>query len=258
MDEKKHSLCFRFIKSSVRLFYPNTEVIGYENLGDEPCIIVGNHCQMHGPIVSELFFPDNYYTWCAGEMMQLKEVPPYAYMDFWSQKPGYIKWFYKLLSYVIAPLCVCIFNNARTIGVYRDIRLRNTFKESIEKLESGSSIVIFPEQAVEHNNIVYDFQEGFIDVARMYYKRSGKAVKFVPLYIAPALKKAYLGNAVEFNPTAAIAQERKRICGYLMDQITDIARSLPEHTVVPYMNISKKLYPSNIPNEDSTNENTGS
>lgn len=258
MDDNKQSLGFRFLKSLVRLFYPNTEIIGCENLSDESCIIVGNHAQMHGPLVSELFFPDSCHTWCAAEMMQLKEVPAYAYKDFWSQKPVYIKWFYKLLSYIIAPLCIFIFNNARTIGVYRDVRLRNTFRESIEKLESGSSVVIFPEHASPHNNIVYDFQDGFIDVARMYYKRRGKAVSFVPMYIAPALKKAYLGKAIRFDPNAPIDQERKRICNYLMTQITDIARSLPEHTVVPYMNISKKLYPSNISAEVTANENTGS
>jgi len=36
-----------------------------------------------------------------------------------------------------------------------------------------------------------------------------------------------------------------------MREITEIAVSLPEHTVVPYRNIPKKLYPSNIPKEES-------
>lgn len=34
-----------------------------------------------------------------------------------------------------------------------------------------------------------------------------------------------------------------------MDEITAVAEALPEHTVVPYRNIPKKDYPSNIPNE---------
>ena len=37
------------------------------------------------------------------------------------------------------------------------------------------------------------------------------------------------------------------IRGYLMDAVTDMACALPEHTVIPYRNIPKRYYPSNIP-----------
>ena len=40
-----------------------------------------------------------------------------------------------------------------------------------------------------------------------------------------------------------------RICRELMDAITQRACSLPEHRVVPYPNVPKKDYPSNIPQE---------
>ncbi|MBO5232089.1 MAG: hypothetical protein J6B88_05635 [Clostridia bacterium] len=84
--KQKRPWIFRVIKYLVRLFYPKTEVVGLQNMPDEPVVIVGNHTQMHGPIACELYFPENYYTWCAGQMMKLKEVPAYAYKDFWSQK----------------------------------------------------------------------------------------------------------------------------------------------------------------------------
>ena len=58
------------------------KVIGKENLPDEPCIIVGNHTLMNGPIACELYTPGKHYTWCNGEMMHLKEVPQYAFEDF--------------------------------------------------------------------------------------------------------------------------------------------------------------------------------
>lgn len=242
---KKKPWLFRAIKYLVRLFYPKTEVVGLENIPDEPVIIVGNHTQLHGPIACELYFPDNYYTWCAGQMMKLKEVPRYAYTDFWSQKSKITRPLFKLASYIIAPLSVVVFNNARTIAVYKDNRILSTFRESIAKLQSGNSIVIFPEQDKRYNNIIYDFQEGFVDVARLYYKRTGKELLLVPLYIAPKLKKMYLGKPIKFSADTPIEKERRRICDYLMQEITDIACSLPEHTVIPYRNIPKKYYPTN-------------
>ena len=183
--------------------------------------------------------------------MKLKEVPNYAFQDFWSQKPKWTHPWYILLSYIIAPLCYFVFTNANTIGVYRDTRIISTFKNTVHKLEAGTSVVVFPEHNQKYNNIIYDFQDRFIDVAKLYYKKTGKELQFVPLYIAPKRKQMHMGKPIRFNPSAPLDEERRRICRYLMDEITGLAVSLPEHTVVPYRNIPKKLYPSNIPKEES-------
>ncbi len=239
-------ICYRILFFFVKLFYPKTEIVGSENLPKEPCIIVGNHAQMHGPIVSELYLPGKHYTWCIAEMMHFKEVPAYAYQDFWSYKPKYIQWFYKILSYIIAPFSVCVFNNAHTIPVYHDKRVASTFKESLVRLNEGANVVIFPEHNVPRNHIICDFQEGFVEVARSYYKKTGQEISFVPMYLAPQLKKAYLGKPIRINMENSMKEERKRICECLMTQITEIACALPRHKVVPYNNVSKKDYQYNV------------
>ena len=256
MEEKKTSLLYKIIKGLVWFYYPKLEVVGAENLPEEPCIIVGNHTQMNGPICAELYCPGKHYTWCAGQMMHLRDVPKYAFRDFWSQKPKWTHPFYKLLSYIIAPLSVCVFNNANTIGVYHDTRIVGTFKNTIKRLQEGANIVIFPELDVKYNHILYEFQDKFIDVAKLYYKKTGQAIWFVPLYIAPRLKQMYLGKPIRYDPHEAMDIQRRNICDYLMREITDIACDLPEHTVVPYRNIPKKYYPSNIPKEE-THANPG-
>jgi hypothetical protein len=238
---------YRFAKWLVWLFYPKTAVVGTENLPKEPAIIVGNHAKMNGPIACELYFPGNSYTWCAGQMMHLKEVPDYAFQDFWSEKPKYIRWFYKLLSYIIAPLSVCVFTNANTIGVYHDTRVISTFKTTVTRLCEGANVVVFPEHDEPHNHIICQFQDRFIDIAKLYHKKTGKELHFVPMYLAPALKAMYLGKPIQFCAANPMDVERKRICDYLMEQVTEIACHLPEHKVVPYNNIPKKDYPSNIP-----------
>ena len=250
-------ICYRVIRFLVWVFYPRITVEGLENLPDESCIIVGNHTQMNGPICGELYFPGKRKIWCAHEMMYLKEVPAYAFQDFWSGKPKYIRWFYKVLSYIIAPICCCVFNNANTIPVFRDTRLLSTFKQTVAALDDGHNVIIFPECYEPHNHIVYQFQDRFIDVAKLYYKRTGKAVCFVPVYIAPKLKKMYLGKPIRFYPEEPIEQQREKICDYLMDAVTQIAVGLPLHTVVPYPNLPKKDYPLNIPKEADRHEKTG-
>ena len=235
-------IVFKLIRGLVKFFYGKTVIEGLGNIADNNTIIVANHSQMNGPIVCELYMPENCYIWCAGEMMNIKEVPAYAFNDFWSQKPKWTQPFYKLLSYIIAPISYCVFNNARTVAVYHDSRIVGTFRETVEMLKNGRNIIIFPEKDETRNNILNKFQENFVDVARLYYKRTGVELNFAPMYIAPYLKKAYIGNAIKYNSQNTPEEERKRISEYLADEITETARSLSEHTVVPYRNIPRSRY----------------
>ncbi len=238
-------LCYKPIYFLVKLFYHKIKVQGAENLPQKASIIVGNHTQMNGPICAEMYYPRPKKVWCAEQMMYLKEVPAYAYKDFWSNKPKVVSWFYKCLSYIIAPIAVCIFNNADTIPVYKDTRVIKTFKTTVKALSGEKDIIIFPECYDKYNHIVNDFQKNFIDVARLYYKKTGEKVPFVPFYVAPALKTVYIGKPTYFNPDAPIEEERERICEYLKEEITKIAAGLPLHKVVPYENKSKKEYKYN-------------
>ncbi len=245
MEKKKTSVLFKIIKGAIRLFYGKVEVVGLENLPEKNAILVGNHTQMNGPICGELFLPETCYIWCAGQMMKWDEVADYAFEDFWSKKPKWTQPFYKCFAYIITPLAVCVFNNARTIAVYKDMRIMGTFKDTIKMLQKGADVLIFPEKDEKHNNILYKFQENFVDVAKLYYKKNKTSLTFVPMYIAPKLRKMYIGKGVVFQPENDMNDERKRISDYLSDEITNIARELPLHTVIPYRNIPKKHYLTN-------------
>lgn len=249
-------LVYRVIRFLVKLFYPKTTVVGLANLPQEPCVVVGNHSQMHGPIACELYFPGDRAIWCTGEMMHMKDVPDYAFQDFWRNKPKSIRWFFRILSYIIAPLSVCIFTNAHTIGVYRDKRILSTYRDTLKRLKEGANIIIFPEHDAPYNSVLCDFQDGFVDVAKQYWKQTGKCLRFVPMYLAPALRTMYLGEPIAFCPDNSIKEERQRICTHLKEEISSIAYDLPKHRVVPYNNVSKKDYNYNIPG-GSTHEEVG-
>ena len=236
---------YRVVRGLVRLFYPKPRFQGLENLPRESCVIVANHAQMNGPIVGEVFFPGRRAVWCASEMMRLKEVPAYAFRDFWSQKPRWQLPFYRLLSWLIAPLSVAIFNNALTIPVYRDGRVIATMKQTVRALSEGTNIILFPEKDEKRNAVLYAFQEGFVDIARLYFRQTGRALRFVPVYVAPRLRLTAVGEPVEYCPDNAPEAERRRVCDALSERITDLARALPRHRVVPYRNIPRRDYPFN-------------
>ena len=249
MIKKLSHVVYRVVVFIARCLFPNPTLEGLENLREGACVIVGNHAQIYGPIAAQLYVPGNPLIWCAAEMMHLKEVPDYAYKDFWSIKPKATRWFYRLLSYIIAPLSVCIFNNAHCVGVYRDMRLTSTLRETLHSLQSGTSVVIFPEHGVAHNHIVCDFQEGFVNLGQLYARRTGEALRFVPMYVAPELGKLAFGAPVCYRPDENAEAERRRVCEALMDAITALAVAQPRHRVVPYLNLSRRQHPYNKPDE---------
>ncbi len=246
--EKKRSGLYKGAVFLVRKFYKKPELIGTENIPPKGAVLVGNHSKTNGPIISQLYLPGKNTTWCIGQIFDKKECRTYTYSDFWSKKPKAVRWFFKIVSAIIAAPLSNMINSADTIPVYHDSRLRSTFRAAVEGLTEGNN-VIFPEQNIPHNNIVYEFQDKFVDTAKYYYKKTGEKLVFVPMYIAPRLHKVVFGKPVEFNPDAPIADERKRICDYLMNEISETAYSLPRHTVVPYPNIPSSKYPQNIREE---------
>lgn len=241
MLKPKKKRLLNFLEGIVKIFYRKRKMIGEENIPEEPCILVGNHSQMHSPIATELFLK-NKLIWCDGPMMNRKEIPEYTSRVFWGNKPKSVKWFYKLLGHLMARPAAFVLGNADTIGVYRDARLITTFNDTVEALSKGINIVIFPENEFEFNEIVDNFNLKFVDVARLYYKATGKSVCFVPMYHAVKLKKIVYGKPIRFNPTMPNIEQRTVICDYLKEEITRIAKELPRHKVVPFNNVGKKNY----------------
>ena len=247
MSQKiKKPLLYSLIKKTVTLFYKKRAFEGLANIPEEPSIIVGNHSKTHGPIMSELYFPKKKYIWCIGQMMNMKEAPDYAFDDFWSKKPKWNRWIYRILSYLIAPIAAYIFNNADCIPVYKDMRLAKTYINTVRGLEEGRRIIIFPECHNPFNNIINDFQDRFVDVAKLYHKRTGKNLAFVPMYHAVKLKKVVFGKPVFYDPDVPIEEQRKLIINYLQTNITSLAKGLPKHFVVPYENVKKRSYVTNL------------
>lgn len=236
---------FRLVRSGVRLVYGKTKIIAKEKPPEQQAIFVANHSQIHGPLVGELFMPQNCYLWCAGEVMNKKEFSDYAMKVFWPAPSPKMKGVCQGASKLLAPLAACLFTNARTVEVRRDYRIKNTFRESIGLLEQGRNLLIFPENDTPNNAILNDFHEHFVDLARHYYKKTGVRLRFVPVYNAPDLKCTVIGKATVFDPDAPLEQERKRIVEYLSREITLRAKELPPHKVVPFKPTPKDQMPLN-------------
>lgn len=241
VKERRKPFLFKSIEFFAKLFYRRYQIIYEEEETSHGNIFVANHSQIHGPLATYLYYPNKKKIWVIGQMTKLKEVPAYAFEDFWRDKPKITHWFYRLLSFIIAPLSVFIMKHANTIPVYKDMRISKTFRDSMETLNNEEDIFLYPEYRQEYNHIINDFQVNFIDLARVYYKKYNHELKFYPVYISKSLRKIMIGRPTTFNPNENINEERIRISEYLKENITRLALSLPSHKVIPYTNGANRV-----------------
>ena len=236
---------FKVAKAITKIKYAKTKLIGIENIPEKNTIIVANHAKLNGPIIAELFMPKNCYIWANGQMVNSEDVPDYAMKDFFAFKKKWQLPIFRVAAQILARILPCVMENARVIPVYRDVRFVSTLKKTINMLVEGRNILIFPECHEGCNNIINRLQDGFVQIARLYYKRTGICLTFVPMYISPELHRCYFGKSVIYDPASESEEERRRITDHIATEITRIGRILPEHKVVPFDNIPKKRYISN-------------
>ena len=242
MKNKKNTITFRFLSFLVGVFIARKHQFIISEEISEDAIIVGNHAQLYGPICMQLYFPYKRNIWSLSEVFDRKLFKTYAMKEFWPNKKH--KKFYKFLSVLLAPLAEYIFKHADTIPVYKDQRLITTMRETIKSIQDGNKIIIFPECHEKYNNVVNEFQQNYVDLARLYYAKTKKIIKFYPMYTAPKLRKVLIGKPISYDIDKSPEDNRKIINDYLKNEITKLANSLPKHIIIPYDNIRKKDYPT--------------
>lgn len=137
-------------------------------------------------------------------------------------KPPFNKW----LASAIEPACIAIMKSVDAIPVYRNqMKIRDTLSISVDSLIQNKNIVIFPENPNQkYSEFLDDFHRGFVHLARQYAKRSGKQLRFYPVYVNKAGRTIEIGRPVIYDSSQNFRLERDQIIRYLRDSINEIAK----------------------------------
>ena len=231
----KSSLYFRIMCFLARILFPRSRVTFEEEPGEEPCVFISNHANIHGPIMMTLDFPRLHRTWTADCALDRSMAPNYAYHDVFFGRSRKCRWFWRLMSRFVGAALPPLLEAAGTIPAYRDQQVTRTFQQSLETLAEGLDLVIFAEAPHRFSEFVNELQSGFADLGRMWYRKTGQRLKFFPVYLEPKGRTVSVGRAVTFDPDAAPHGERERISGSLRDGIDRLARALPHHKPVSFL-----------------------
>ncbi len=181
-----------------------------------PIVFLGNHAEIYGPIASALCFPFRVRFWVISKMMyNKKEVRQYLYENTFSKKTFLPLIIRKFLAWILGWLSVNVMNALRAIPVYRDspMKLRQTLRESLEALETGENLMIFP----EHPDGKYvkggisELSPGFLMLAEAWWKKSEKKLRIMPVFANRQKRTFSFGNEITYEPENGFAYEQERI-----------------------------------------------
>ena len=234
MEKKRKSLYYKIVSAILHLVVPRAKTVFEVPPGNEPVVFVSNHASINGPLMMTFYFSRKCRIWAIAEALDKEHTRSYAFHDvlvgdgrrnfrFWKFVAGIVK--------VMLPP-ILIYN---TITVYRDRRILSTLRNSTEALMNGYDIVIFGESTERYSEYVNEIQPGFVSLGRMYYKQTGKRLRFYPVYLNNENRLISVGSPIEYNPDMDPEEFKRKTTAFIRDGIDRLGRNMRKHRVVPFL-----------------------
>lgn len=208
------------------------KVIGKEHLRgleDGTMVLVCNHGELYGPVVANLYIPVTFRPWTIAEMMNRDVIIEHMYQGTMMRQKWLPESWKRPILRIITPLLLWVFDSLEAIPVYRNDprKLIGTFRETIDAMQAGDNILLFPENDTGHAvgergyalEGVGKLFTGFAMIAPLYYAKTKKKAVFIPVYASKKTRTVRIGQGIEYQPDNGANDEKMRIVDGLLSQM---------------------------------------
>jgi len=219
-------LFVRFLMALLRPFYRHTLQNADLIVQDEsnPTVFLCNHGEFYGPVVGVLHIPVPIRAWVIADIMIDKDETAEYVHRFTISRQKWLPERWKMpIARLVGRLSVMVMNQLETIPVYRNklTQLKTTFRLSVEAMEAGDNLLVFPENPdADPENPGYvregvgEFFAGFVMLAQVYYAKTGKCCRFQPLFAHKGMRTMTFCEPIVYQPDNDPIAERDRIVAY--------------------------------------------
>ena len=171
---------------------------------EEPVVFIGNHYNVFGPVSFILSMPVVARAWINVELVQEDTAGEALHsgmaklLPFLGEKPR---------NWLCARIAHMGCGTLARLGVIpvdrnRPSTLISTMRQSLQALQEGQNLVIFPEVGLPEYSLtsVTPFYSGFATLGRLYYRKTGRALRFCPCYIDEQHHQIRIGEVVSWDP----------------------------------------------------------
>lgn len=208
----------------MRMFFKKPKILSLSGELNDRAVFVANHAAMFGPVVYNLYLPAQFAQWGAWPMLGTwKQRYHYLRDVYFIQKRHKNKFAATLLALFEAGFSPMFYKGLRVLPSYNDQRFLITLRKSIQVLDSGKGVIIFPENSDDgYHETLTEFYAGFVELAKYYRKRKGEDVPIYPVYYHAKLKKIVIGFPSYYSEYEAKGMDRKQIANEFCRQVNEL------------------------------------
>ncbi len=187
---------------------------------DDPIVYLCNHGEFYGPVAGMLYCPGFVRPWTISELcVNLQEATAYI-KRYTLKKLDWADRRKNRLARALAIPVLRLMRRVQSIPVFRHKprELMGTFRQSVEALQNGANLLIFPEDPdTDPDSPGYksgrppELFRGFPMLAQVYYNRTGKRCRFVPVLCYKDGRTISFGTEIRYDPDNDPIAERDRI-----------------------------------------------
>ncbi len=223
--QQKRRGWFRFMKSLMTKRYPCPTFLFLGEHFREGSLILSNHEGTDAPMSLELWCDVPIRMWGAHEMNSgLISLYKYQTRVYYHEKKHWNLHLARLFCLVASPLTYLFYKGLGLISTYHDARFVKTLRESVAAVESGESIVIFPEDSTNgYLDQLEGFHAGFVCLCDALYRKGID----VPVYVTFFKKQEKLyvvDHPVLYSDLKAGARSREEIAKRLLERANELSR----------------------------------
>lgn len=215
--KNKRKLWFRCYKTMMKIFIRRTKFVYLGEPVTQKSVIVSNHARTGAPLAWELYNDVPITFWGAHEMNSgLIKMYKYQTRVYYHEKKHWNLGLARIYCLLASPLTNIFYKGIKLISTYKDIRFRNTIKESVKALNENKNIIIFPEIS---DKGYLDQLEGFHEGVILLLEYCLKNNMDIPVYVSyyTKSKKQYIVDkpvmvSELFKNGETKAEVAKRLC----------------------------------------------
>lgn len=204
-----------------RITHKKQPVYGMENIGELPAVFIGRHQNLYGPVEILSWVPMNFRVWTLYKFMTTKDCYKHYAESFYPRK-GFTPIGAKLRAAITAPFVAAFMRSMNGISVHRGQKnILDTFRQSVDAMGRGQSLLIMPERDYQDDSTdAGELYTGFVHLAQMYHRTTGKALSFYPVYPSRENGAIYVEKPIVFDPAKPFRAERDRIVEVLKRELS--------------------------------------
>ena len=182
--KEKRKLYFRILKRLMKSRYKEPTFVYLGEEIENGALILSNHEGTDAPMSVEIYLDKPVRMWGAGEMNSgLISLYKYQTRVYYHEKKHWNIHLARLFCLIASPLTHLFYSGLNLISTWHDARFVKTVRESIDALNSGDNIIVYPEDSTKgYLAELESFHEGFVMLADICKRRGMDLPIFVTYF----------------------------------------------------------------------------